>query len=185
MAVYKLLHGLLAALECQVLGYHRISSGYSEKWDLKLKSLWPLSAFFLNLVSYTLFHHLFSLSTSHLAQEKLPEEERFYFPGFFALWNCSRKKKRGKDPIMCLQDDNLKLMCLPWLNEKKIYYFSLEGWREMCSGYDWPSQSCAHMKLTLFFSTCSYAFWFWSSNVLEHGFQWNHGFHFVLINLVQ
>lgn len=36
---------------------------------------------------------------------------------------------------MCLQDDNLKLMCLPWLNEKKIY-FSLEGWREMCSGYD-------------------------------------------------
>ena len=83
-------------------------------------------------------HHLFSLSTSHLAQEKLPEEERFYFPGFSALWNCSREKKRGKDPIMCLQDDNLKLMCLPWLDEKKIYYFSLEGWREMCSGYDYP-----------------------------------------------
>lgn len=113
---YEILRGLLVGMEFQVLGCHQISSGFSEEWDLKLRSFWPLSAFFLNLWFLTLFYHLFSLFTSHLAQEKLPEEERFYFPGFSTLWNCSRKKKRGKNPIICLQDDSLKRVCLPCLD---------------------------------------------------------------------
>lgn len=101
-----------------------------------------------------LFYHLFSLSTSQLAQEKLPQGERFYFLHFSALQDHRRKRKRGKDPIMCLQDDSLKLMCLPCSIRKKHGFCLWKGREKLGADRSEPlSAVCTYETHTVSFNS--------------------------------
>lgn len=132
------------------------------------------------LVFYTLFYHLFSLSTSHLAQKKLPEEESFIFQVFLPFKTVAEEEKRQRSNYVSSGWQPVTRGSPLSPLEKKCGISLLKGGEKIVANvidtlshmHTWSSHYCVQLTHTLLS--------FKTSN-----FRADHGFLFILINLVK